>query len=958
MIFNDNNAIRTRRAATAVLVSTMWVAGALSASGQSAEPLKTVIPVHIDASSGNITVGPKTYTGQNPGMHLLALKRKPDRTSLNSPDLVQDGTFNDAASANAFLTNVLSSTPDAFLFVNAVGAYGLAGASVASNLEKFGATGDVAFSGPVPLVVIGNGGRKIGQALQRGNSTQNIDGYLAQDTNGNYAFIQTDYVRYDITTDGTINIGTTPYDVASSFKPGCSGAASNSFHLVVVNRETLSKKTSNTYCTAESDSEINRLTTDLEIVTTNLSNEDLLVFLASNGHPIPANWAFGTDGDARIVPLAREIAQLGGYWETMVYLTPIDTYSLVGAPPPPAGTPGAGNRARESSSVYPDNPTGELHGVLAREKRGIRYSPLNADPTGIANLDLYKILAQTPIAFPHPTASPDEQTAFQYINQKLCRSATCNVRNQYPDTNISVDDYFSQLENMRTPDDKDCDDDSNANLPFCLVRGQLLDEFEYVSDIRGFRTNLQSLWLASGTTSIFSMLSAYNDIQAALQAPTAAPAPNIVNPIVGFVLGLASFIPEVGPLFGLADTAFNFATGLTTDTSGNTTASLTSTVGQLQQQAIDQFGAQETTTAIQFDLIYQDWGKIQTLGDDLAGGQPGDDWYWDDTSTGQILEAMAPAVSASYYRSLMPAVYAIGSYMPTCHDATFCDNYSWGKTPVFEQPQTYVVGTNLNTHCCQPFNLDPTGLSRNWYMPFTYPADYDGNRYVNISGGNPYELDTDPRYTQGHNTILADNAWLGISLQSTSQWADANGLYQPPQEAIMTNLFTPRSQGGLGIYRPEFFEGWPFPKVQCYTSDVTGADQGCPWSSGSPSPEALPDPVTSVAIHVGQATRTGSTITVPLIISNNGTLATKAAEISAVSLRTLVGSGDAMVVDPLVPIKVGALAPGSSSTIELQLLVPEGITKLRITEEGSLDSGQPAPTQFSQGQVVFPEAIK
>ena len=84
------------------------------------------------------------------------------------------------------------------------------------------------------------------------------------------------------------------------------------------------------------------------------ANETRLVFIGSNGKPIPANWNFGTDGDGRFYPLAQEIRTLGGYWETIVYLSPNDTYSLVGASPPPTGTKGARKRARESSSVYPE----------------------------------------------------------------------------------------------------------------------------------------------------------------------------------------------------------------------------------------------------------------------------------------------------------------------------------------------------------------------------------------------------------------------------------------------------------------------------------------------------------------------------------------------------------------------------------------------------------------------------
>jgi hypothetical protein len=56
---------------SAVLALTFCLACAHSALGQSANPnpLRTVVPVHLDGSNGNITVGSKVYMGRNPGMH-------------------------------------------------------------------------------------------------------------------------------------------------------------------------------------------------------------------------------------------------------------------------------------------------------------------------------------------------------------------------------------------------------------------------------------------------------------------------------------------------------------------------------------------------------------------------------------------------------------------------------------------------------------------------------------------------------------------------------------------------------------------------------------------------------------------------------------------------------------------------------------------------------------------------
>ncbi|MBV8773180.1 MAG: Ig-like domain repeat protein, partial [Deltaproteobacteria bacterium] len=211
----------------------------------SAEPLHTVIPVHLDVGNGsislgcvaNLTTGCKVYPGANPGMHLLAFSRQPDLNHLDQPDLIQDGTFRDASSANQFLTDVLSASKDAILIVNAVGNSGFALKEIAENLEKFGAQNDIENVGSaIPFVLLGNGGRNMGQALQRENSTLNVDGHLAADSNGNYTFIQTDYVQYDITLDGAIKIGAKTYTMASSYNPGACDR-SNAFHLVVVNRE-------------------------------------------------------------------------------------------------------------------------------------------------------------------------------------------------------------------------------------------------------------------------------------------------------------------------------------------------------------------------------------------------------------------------------------------------------------------------------------------------------------------------------------------------------------------------------------------------------------------------------------------------------------------------------------------------------------------------------------------------
>ena len=704
-------------ASVAAVFGFCFVATAHSALGQTvdppspAEPQHTVIPVHLDPASGDIKVGRTTYPGASPGLHMLALKRKPGSVS-DTPDLIDDQTFTDADTANAFLQSVLAVNSDAFLIVNGVGNYGIALSAIASNLAQFGGQVDLEeIPSAVPFVFLGNGGRDKGGALQRGYGTLAIDGYLATDSNGNYAFIRTDYVRYDIATDGTVTIGNTAYPVANArYKyPGCDAAATDSFHLVVVGRESLAPLADNAYCTAQNPSHLGDMAKDLGGV----SSEAALVFIATNGKPIPLDWDFGTDGDGRVYPLAQQMARFGGYFETMVYLTPADTYSLVGAPAPPSYVARAWSRAREASSVYPDHPTGELHGILARG-RGNWYGPINADLSGQANLDFYdQVLAKAP-AQPEttfPASGPAELTAFRYISCALPPNAdvrNCfanppsnivNPRDQYGNTNVSIENYFTKLDtdtDLKSDpynNNADCTDPNNPTKgsAYCTVRAQLLIEFQYVTDIRALASNLAKLGTVTGVDNLFDLIDTWQTVQATLPPPPQPTAPSLVSPIVNLVLGLAGAAPTpLAPLFGIADTFFNFGMSLTTDQSGNQTASLATPVANLADQAQKNFNAQLNSLGTQFDLIYQDWGKMQALGTLLQSGDPA--WAWGVSTASDISNSMNPAVKQGMYQSLMPAVYAIGSYLPEVTPPA--PENGWGNFPVSRQPNGYQVLVN------------------------------------------------------------------------------------------------------------------------------------------------------------------------------------------------------------------------------------------------------------------------
>jgi len=270
----------------------------------------------------------------------------------------------------------------------------------------------------------------------------------------------------------------------------------------------------------------------------------------------------------------------------------------------------------------------------------------------------------------------------------------------------------------------------------------------------------------------------------------------------------------------------------------------------------------------------------------------------------------------------------------------------WGQLPVWQQPRGYGV-LDGSWKGCSPF-INPVVMpfappAAPFYLPYTYPHDPN----------NPYA--DDPTTA----TILADGQWLGISSVNSPIDGGSRAGYDPPVDTLKT-LFTPLSQGGLGVYRPAFFEGWPFNRVHCLPSFNVPSDNGghfvgtCDW--GSAKPVVVAGPIaTDISILAAQIATNKNEVDVRLTISNSGTVSANSVDLTSISLKTLAGSGQANIISPNVPIRIGPLVGGDSTDVVLKLRIPPNVTKLSITEQGSVDLGQSEVTQLSQGQVLYPQ---
>jgi hypothetical protein len=116
--------------------------------------------------------------------------------------------------------------------------------------------------------------------------------------------------------------------------------------------------------------------------------------------------------------------------------------------------------------------------------------------------------------------------------------------------------------------------------------------------------------------------------------------------------------------------------------------------------------------------------------------------------------------------------------------------------------------------------------------------------------------------------------------------------------------------------------------------------------------QPFPNPLTKISISVANVSRNGTRVAVQLAIQNSGTTELSSVELSAVDLRTLAGAGQASLLDTL-PVHVGQLVPGASASIMLNLDVPLGVTRLQLTESGTVDTPGSSPYKFSVGQAIF-----
>ncbi|MGH9845671.1 MAG: PKD domain-containing protein, partial [Blastocatellia bacterium] len=724
-----------------------------------------------DASHYAIVVDGVSYPGPKGGppfgVNIVTLRR-----DTLAP--INQFTSLDGQETANYLDAVLNpaTTPDAIVIISTIGKDTRFGAQpIASRLVKLGATHEfdnIGLSDDFVFSFIGATGLDgTNQGYQVGGAS-NLSGYFAQDSQKKYTFAQFDFVGFELTpsrdaSGGTIKIGNDPASL--SYQPTVPAGAAGGFHVVVVDRAnpTATPKFNNTYATngANGNDQLDAMNAFLAGFIT---DETSLVFVNSFGKPIAAQ----NQSSRRV---GQKLHMIGGTYELFTYLSFLnpgaaDSYAFVGTASPPGGSGPPLYQGPEASTML--GQTGILKGTLGRGTRGQWYAPIASARTANTDFGLYRILALPAGAYPAPT-TPSQQAAMESIGNELCDCA--DVRAGYIDTNAPISIWYAQLEGTEYADLTNQTGFTEAD--YKIVRAQVLKELKYVDAIRRFQENLATLWTdqqANFSLLVGSVTAKIND---SLKPPQESITQSIFKELESALIEKAEEIvaEEIKIPLGIVQAAVKIASNLAKSPEGPSATELVATkVGELDEQAAYGFAQQLSALGTMFDVVLEDWPKIEALGKAL--NNPTDpNWSWNGSQpTGQLLNAMTPGIEASIYQSILASVYTVREM-----------NLNFKVTGGRLDPGGYCYDY-LGTGCNRHFEMWPDGA---WYRSLVWNEFPDDN----------------------------DISQPDASIPLLTRISPDNGK---PATDLIAKLTGPVSAGGLNIWPPFILRRWPaLPRNYC-----------------------------------------------------------------------------------------------------------------------------------------------
>ena len=578
-----------------------------------------------------------------------------------------------------------SRTTNAYSMITTIGQYGQSPRSSGEAYERLAceSSSGCLVDGDAPNVWTGYG---------------DITGALVGDNNNALTFTPTERATFSL--HATPNAGDINTITVNGEQYSASlGGASGGFHVLILDASYLGVTFN--YALPATPSGLATLVNGVgAYLSSSGATQNILVFVASMGSldhsSAPQQW----------LQVAELFSRLGGTYHLIAGLKTGDDYCMIGAPatqsmwaPVTPAVESSSVVTRYASSLTPLPPT-QLLGFLKKNNFGyyrpggsdLRYDTSNTTFSDAANSIENALLDKTGLKAPIPwpictnctstDGSNPQVNVYQAISYYLTvigsGSGTPDIRTIYPlDEGSAWSQYQSNLTNLTMPGLQswlalnEADKPYLANFSsedFSTVETQLAAELGYLVLIHGYATNLASAVNSNETNLEFEIRNMYDELASELQVDQQSQSQveaDIMNAIVGGLsIASYSFGFEAAPVVNLgldaASVTLAYSMSLNNTQSGVPTVAdqLRSTVAALEVDTNSNFSSSLESMVNMFSLIYEDWGRMQTLGAALANN-PEPLIQWTTDTANSYVKATAKSMGRQYVGAFFGALYNV-----------------------------------------------------------------------------------------------------------------------------------------------------------------------------------------------------------------------------------------------------------------------------------------------------------
>jgi len=203
----------------------------------------------------------------------------------------------------------------------------------------------------------------------------------------------------------------------------------------------------------------------------------------------------------------------------------------------------------------------------------------------------------------------------------------------------------------------------------------------------------------------------------------------------------------------------------------------------------------------------------------------------------------------------------------------------------------------------------------------------------NLGAGSARDVQLSAELPAGFGSLTT----TGAVCLGTTRVVCTIGNLAPGQRVPVTLMGTPSS---AGILRAVF-------RTTGATTDPNNANDVAVVSTA-----VTGRPVLSATMT--EQSRSGSNLSLQIVFRNTGSEPAVNVTIRGLDARVLAGSGTVVVSSPTTPVSLGNLAPGATTSLQVSLSVPSTVTRLTLTESGSLQDARGTTYAFSLAQGVTP----